>query len=672
MFRIDGPGATLDNKFSEGDPANGTRATVVSAEWLNALQEEVVKAVEDDMRVLDKLDSGQLSKVISGRVRGFNSVADMEQMAFPAGTAAFLKETFRAGLWILNSGDYSASVSGDPDQVRYISAYGDATGAFGAWEKRQFDELTPEIFGAGANGSIDDTAVITTAGGVGDVLCRGIYKTTFTEIPSYVYGNGKMVLASPVRTEWVDRSRKTDRKRVSPTGFSFVPNYGLRCTAPGNANHGIDLRQLFDADFSALFGNNEYWVDPVNGDDANSGSLLAPVKTVKAAYQLVSVGTIRLLPGTYTDRFFLEFSDNTTGGGTSARPIRIIASDGVTIRAPGDQPDAMTWVVDGTFSTGTYSATPSGTETANAIVYHIGGKEIVLPYYATGADLAPVSFGWHQEAGGKIHVKLSGTDVEARKADLEIMYSRGASIGISGASTYLENVTFRGDSQFDVVYDGAGNRGTLYHKNCKFEFLESANLHTEGARIYSQNTVNRNAQNSDGFNYYDQNFPSAGGQVTEAVEIDCIAHSNGVPINNLDAGDPSVPSRTWDGARNKQGSSGHANSIICRINGEYYNNFGQNIADTGAGSKTWMIGSQCKDVYAELWNTGVYDRGPGLWTEGDAFFDSVLSGGETISFAFYNQSGTSKHVNCTFSGFNADLTLISGAIQPLDVESPDL
>lgn len=597
--------------------------------------------------------------------------ANMEASTLPAGTCALLKETYRAGIWVIRSGNFSAEVTNDPDQLRFIAAYNDATGATGAWEKRQFDELTPELFGAPANGTDDDTADITAAGAIGDVLCRGVYNTTFTEVPSYAYGNGKMVLTSPARTEWVDRVRKTDRKRVSPTGFAFVPNYGLRCTAPGSARHAIDVRQLFDADFSLLFGNAEFWVDPVNGNDADSGSFLAPVKTVKAAYQKASVGTIRLLPGVYTDRFFLEFTDNTTGGGTSARPIRIIAYDGVVIRAPGDQPNAMTWVIDGTFSTGTYSATPSGTETANAIVYHIGGEEIVLPYYATGADLASVSFGWHQEAGGKIHVKLSGTDVEARKADLEIMYSRGATIGISGASTYLENVTFRGDSQFDVVYDGSGNRGTLYHKNCKFEFLEGSNVHTEGARIYSQNTVSRNAQNSDGFNYYDQNFPAAGGQVTEAVEIDCVAHSNGVPINNLDAGDPSVPNRTWDGNRNKQGSSGHANSIICRINGEYYDNFGQNIADTGAGSKTWMIGSECKDVYAELWNIGVYDRGPGLWTEGDAFLDSVRSGGETVSFAFYNQSGTSKHVNCSYSGFNADQTLIAGAIEALDIEAPD-
>ena len=50
MHRIDSDGATLDNKFTEGNAALSIPATVVSAAIMNAFQEELVKIV---------LDSGQ-------------------------------------------------------------------------------------------------------------------------------------------------------------------------------------------------------------------------------------------------------------------------------------------------------------------------------------------------------------------------------------------------------------------------------------------------------------------------------------------------------------------------------------------------------------------------------------------------------------------------------------
>lgn len=42
MHKIDGPGATADYKFTEGDPAGGVPATVVTADWLNEIQGELI------------------------------------------------------------------------------------------------------------------------------------------------------------------------------------------------------------------------------------------------------------------------------------------------------------------------------------------------------------------------------------------------------------------------------------------------------------------------------------------------------------------------------------------------------------------------------------------------------------------------------------------------------
>ncbi|MFL1475387.1 gp53-like domain-containing protein [Pseudomonas grimontii] len=45
MHRIDGPGATVDNKFTEGDPVGGIQATVVTDDFLNDVQEELVSVL---------------------------------------------------------------------------------------------------------------------------------------------------------------------------------------------------------------------------------------------------------------------------------------------------------------------------------------------------------------------------------------------------------------------------------------------------------------------------------------------------------------------------------------------------------------------------------------------------------------------------------------------------
>lgn len=65
MFRIDSTGATAQNLFTEGNPATGVPATVVSADWLNdTCQEELCGVVEDAGLTLNKLDNTQLLQAL--------------------------------------------------------------------------------------------------------------------------------------------------------------------------------------------------------------------------------------------------------------------------------------------------------------------------------------------------------------------------------------------------------------------------------------------------------------------------------------------------------------------------------------------------------------------------------------------------------------------------------
>lgn len=80
MHRIDGPSATVDNLFTEGSPAGGVAATVLSAVWLNDLQENLVAVLEaagvalTKGREFDLLDS--INQLIAATPTGAIAAAD--------------------------------------------------------------------------------------------------------------------------------------------------------------------------------------------------------------------------------------------------------------------------------------------------------------------------------------------------------------------------------------------------------------------------------------------------------------------------------------------------------------------------------------------------------------------------------------------------------------------
>lgn len=68
MHRIDGPGATVDNEFTEGDPVSAVPATVVTDDWLNDVQENICKVIEDAGITLVKGDDTQLKLAIAAMI----------------------------------------------------------------------------------------------------------------------------------------------------------------------------------------------------------------------------------------------------------------------------------------------------------------------------------------------------------------------------------------------------------------------------------------------------------------------------------------------------------------------------------------------------------------------------------------------------------------------------
>lgn len=68
MHRIDGPGATVDNKFTKGDPVSAIPATQVTDDWLNSVQEEISAVILSAGLTLNKANNAQLLAAITQKI----------------------------------------------------------------------------------------------------------------------------------------------------------------------------------------------------------------------------------------------------------------------------------------------------------------------------------------------------------------------------------------------------------------------------------------------------------------------------------------------------------------------------------------------------------------------------------------------------------------------------
>jgi len=137
MHRIDGPGATVDNKFTDGDPLGGVEATEVTASWLNDIQENLMAVLAaagltpTKGRAADLLDS--IKKVNTGRL-------------------------LRTTIYINNAGTLQSSVDG--------SAFSNASSTFTKHPLSAWAEA--EVQGSGGGGgSANSTAAGQVAAGSG-------------------------------------------------------------------------------------------------------------------------------------------------------------------------------------------------------------------------------------------------------------------------------------------------------------------------------------------------------------------------------------------------------------------------------------------------------------------------------------------------------------------------
>lgn len=169
MHRIDGPGATVDNKFTEGDPLGGVQATVVTYDWLNDVQENLMAVLTvagvspTKGRAADLLDS--IKKVGTGRLlrttiyinNGGILQASVDGGAFTNASSTFVAHP----LAVFGEGEVQGG--GGPGGNALSTAAGQAAvgsgGAAGGWAKKRapiasFNGATITVGAGGLAGSL--------------------------------------------------------------------------------------------------------------------------------------------------------------------------------------------------------------------------------------------------------------------------------------------------------------------------------------------------------------------------------------------------------------------------------------------------------------------------------------------------------------------------------------
>lgn len=145
MQRIEGATATKDNKFTEGSIEDNTSGTIVTANFLNAIQEEICNVIEHDGTKLDKNDNKQLNNVIEKRINVVSEsikISHSVLLNYYNSLKYFVDKTNEIAIKIKNSiasDDNNSNVVADSKSINLKSSVINFVADSLKWDKRASD-----------------------------------------------------------------------------------------------------------------------------------------------------------------------------------------------------------------------------------------------------------------------------------------------------------------------------------------------------------------------------------------------------------------------------------------------------------------------------------------------------------------------------------------------------
>lgn len=226
---------------------------------------------------------------------------------------------------------------------------------------------------------------------------------------------------------------------------------------------------------------------------------------------------------------------------------------------------------------------------------------------------------WYSD-GTTLYVRTS----DSRQPDSNIRaYLDVTHAVVSGNVTvYMEGINIEGGTEpIKVTNTTSGEKPTFYAKYCKFKYGSTSNGMTmRGCLSFLFNC--ETARNYlDGFNYHIQNNVNC-----TSIEINCTGRNNG-----------------YSGVDNNNGSTTHDGNTVVRINGNYYSNYGPNVADVN-NSKSWLVNCNSHDST----DTGTGSQVTNYYIDGQMWLDTCTSKG-----TFYDVVSTFSYSVLYFRNFTS-------------------
>ncbi len=379
-----------------------------------------------------------------------------------------------------------------------------------------------------------------------------------------------------------------------------------------------------------------YYLSPT-GSDSNDG--LTPgnaFATLAKAIIQVDVDVIEAAPGKYYEQFHPD--QNNTRGYT------LQCTGGIAEFYSSAEDDSSNFAIDPTFPN-TYKWTGAGQTNSvwDESVTNAYGGWGWLTERASASDVNTLG-GWY-DSGTDIWVRLDDdrvpdSDVRVNRDNVMFLIDSGA----TGETVFIDNCRFYGGT---VRANGTANNLTFVYLNCHFAYCGSGSginacLNNDGNSGSTVYLVNSKAYSSyrDGFSYRSS---------MQGVEINCEAYDTPLSGSN-------------------NATTAHSTCSVIRINGEYYDSFGDCVADTG-NSSSWLVNawvhSYGTSFYGDI-RTDSNAADEGMWVVNTHTTDSTsdfstLGGGtiryQNVNFTEPNESGTTLTADNSFFTIPADWVL---------------
>lgn len=327
---------------------------------------------------------------------------------------------------------------------------------------------------------------------------------------------------------------------------------------------GYQFRYFFDITSFKNTGGTTYYISPT-GSDANDGLTEGTARKIFASVPFVNGDTVILLDGIYPRTSW-------TNDTQIEKSVNIIAKNPgkVIVKNGNDHTYAL-------YSTYTKTYFTARTNVAKAVQI-IGDETTELVKVLDIASVEATEGTWYNDGVNTyVHLFYDAVPTNANLA-LTLLTSKALIHTLcttSNVSMYVEGIKFIGGNPATVLFSASATyRAPKFYANkCQFLHAYDAAQARDAVSILGATAYfvecEASFSNKDGFNYHQFD-----GTIAYGLEIDCIAKANGYGNTG--------------GAYNN-GSTAHDGSKVMRIGGNYFSNYGANVADVHVNTKSLNI-----------------------------------------------------------------------------------